>query len=124
MLRKQIEEKYPFVSVLTYGGREYVGIVVNQDQFITTILDYSNLKTIEDKQYFLEIGETWWMESNRLIPIKIFLREDVDPIKYCLKNLNSKDVEITMGPTVNLHNLTAKRVKRKNVQMVRRPKKI
>ena len=122
MLRKQIEEKYPFISVITYGGKEYVGIVVNQDNNITTILDYSVLKTPEDKQYLLDIGETWWMESNRLIPITIFLSKDVEPIRYCLRNMNSKDVKIVLGPTVNLHNLTLKRVKRKNVQLVRRSK--
>lgn len=123
MLRKQIEEKYPFISVITYGGKEYVGIVVNQDNTITTILDYSMLKTVEEKQYLLDIGETWWMESNRLIPITIFLRKDVDPVRYCLKSMNTKDVNIVLGPTVNLNNLTLKRVKRKNVQLVRRPKK-
>jgi len=122
MLRKQIEEKYPFISVITYGGKEYVGIVVNQDNNITTILDYSMLKTPEDKQYLLDIGETWWMESNRLIPITIFLSKDTESIKYCLRNMNSKDVKIVLGPTVNLHNLTLKRVKRKNVQLVRRSK--
>jgi len=122
MLRNQIEENYPFISVITYGGKEYVGIVVNQDNNITTILDYSMLKTTEDKQYLLEIGQTWWMESNRLIPITIFLSKDVEPIRYCLRNMNSKDVNIVLGPTVNLHNLTLKRVKRKNVQLVRRPK--
>jgi len=122
MLRNQIEENYPFISVITYGGKEYVGIVVNQDNNITTILDYSMLKTTEDKQYLLEIGQTWWMESNRLIPITIFLSKDVEPVRYCLRNMNSKDVNIVLGPTVNLHNLTLKRVKRKNVQLVRRPK--
>ena len=122
MLKKQIEENYPFISIITYGGKEYVGIVVNQDAYITTILDYSKLKTIEDKRTLLSLGETWWLESNRLIPITIFLRNDVEPIKYCLKNLNSKDVEVVHGPTVNLANLTNKRVKRKNVPLVRRTK--
>ena len=122
MLRNQIEENYPFISVITYGGKEYVGIVVNQDNNITTILDYAMLKTTEDKEYLLEIGQTWWMESNRLIPITIFLSKDVEPIRYCLRNMNSKDVNIVLGPTVNLNNLTLKRVKRKNVQLVRRPK--
>jgi hypothetical protein len=122
MLKKQIEENYPFISVITYGGKEFVGIVVNQDAYITTILDYSKLKTVEDKKYLLSLGETWWLESNRLIPITIFLRNDVEPIKYCLKNFNSKDVEIVHGPTVNLANMNNKRVKRKNVQLVRRAK--
>lgn len=123
MLRKDIEEKYPFISLIQYGGKEYVGIVVNQDQFITTILDYSILKNISHKKYFLELGELWWMESNRMIPITIFLRNDIELIRYCLRNLNSKDVTVILGPVVNLGNMHLKRIKRKSIQMVRRPKK-
>ena len=122
IIKKQIAENYPFISVITYGGKEYVGIVVNQDQYITTILDYTKLKTLEEKKYLISLGETWWLESNRMIPITIFLRQDVEPVMYCMKNMNSKDVQITFGPTVNLHNLSTKRVKRKNVQLLRKPK--
>ena len=120
MLRKQIEEKYPFISVLTYGGKEYVGIVVNQDQAITTILDYASLRSNEDKEFLIESGETWWMESNRLIPITIFLRNDLDKIKYCLMNMNSKDVEVLWGPETSLSNIIQKRIKRRSVQLVRK----
>ena len=123
MLRNEIEEKYPFISVITYGGNEYVGIVVNQDEYVTTILNFSSLKTTEDKQYLLQLGEIWWMESNRLIPISIFLRKEIDQIKYCQMSMNSKDVKVTLGPTVNLNNLHIKRIKRKSVQLVRKPKK-
>ena len=123
MLRKDIEENYPFISVVTYGGQEYVGIITNQDQFVTSMLVYSNLRSIPEKKRFLELGETWWYESNRLIPINIFLRRDIEPIKYCLITMNSKDVKVSLGPTVNLSNLTLKRIKRKNVQLVRKPKR-
>jgi len=123
MLRTDIEEKYPFISVVTYGGSEYVGIITNQDQFVTSMLVYSNLRSIEEKKKFLELGETWWYESNRLIPINIFLRRDIEPIKYSLMTMNSKDVKVSLGPTVNISNLAVKRVKRKNVQLVRKPKR-
>ena len=123
MLRKEIEENYPFISVVTYGGTEYVGIITNQDQFVTSMLVYSNLRSLDEKKRFLELGETWWYESNRLIPINIFLRNDIEPIKYCLITMNSKDVKVSLGPTVNISNLAVKRVKRKNVQLVRKPKR-
>jgi hypothetical protein len=67
----------------------------------------------------LELGETWWWESNRMIPINIFLRREIEPYRYALMTMNSKDVKITVGPTVNLNNLAIKRVKRKSVQLVR-----
>ena len=123
MLRREIEENYPFISVVTYGGQEYVGIIVNQDQFVTSMLIYSKLRSVEEKKLLLELGETWWWESNRMIPINIFLRKEIDLIKYCQMSMNSKDVKIVLGPTVNLSNLSVKRVKRKNVQLIRRPKR-
>jgi hypothetical protein len=109
--------------VVTYGGQEYVGIITNQDQFVTSMLVYSNLRSLAEKKKFLELGETWWYESNRLIPINIFLRNDIEAFKYCLVTMNSKDVKISLGPTVNISNLSVKRVKRKNVQLIRKPKR-
>jgi hypothetical protein len=122
MLTKDIEENFPFISVLNYVGNEYVGIIANQDQFITSMYIYTVLRSIEEKKMFLELGEAWWWESNRMIPINIFLRKEMKDFAYCLMNMNSKDVRVTIGPCVNLNNLAIKRVKRRNVQLVRRPK--
>ena len=124
MLRKEIEKDHPYISVLTYGGKEYVGIVVNQDNYITTILNYSSCKDINDKKYLLELGKIWWMESNRLIPITIFLQQELLGLRYCQMNMNTKDVHVVSGPTVNLSSINSKRVKRKNIQLIRRPKKV
>jgi hypothetical protein len=122
MLTKEIQENFPFISIVSYGGNEYVGIIANQDQFVTSMYIYTDLKTIEEKKAFLEIGEVWWWESNRMIPINIFLRKEMFIFQYSLMTMNSKDVKVTIGPCVNLNNLAIKRVKRKNVQLVRRPK--
>jgi hypothetical protein len=78
------------------------------------------IKTPEEKTVFLDIGETWWWESNRQFPINIFCREQIYPFNYCIKTFNSKDVRVLLGPVVNLMNLTMKRVKRKSVQLVRK----
>ena len=122
MLLKDIEENYPFISVVTYGGNEYVGIIANQDAYVTTMYVYTSLKTVEEKTLFLEVGEVWWWESNRMIPINIFLRREMSPFQYSLMTMNSKDVRVSIGPCVKLNNLAVKRVKRKNVQLVKRPK--
>jgi len=122
MLRKDIEEKFPFLSVVTYGGQEYIGIVNNQDNFITTMYSLDELLNDQHRDRFLELGEIWWWESNRMMPINIFLRHEMEPFKYCMVNMNSKDVKIIHGPTVNLKNLTIKRVKRRSVQLVKKPK--
>ena len=122
MLRKEIEEKFPFLSVVTYGGSEYVGIINNQDTFITSMYVYTDLHSEAEKQRFIELGEVWWWESNRMIPINIFLKRDMERFKYVLMTMNSKDVKVTIGPVTNINNLTVKRVKRKSVQLIRKPK--
>lgn len=122
MLRKDIEEKFPFLSVVTYGGQEYIGIINNQDAFITSMYVYTNLKSDLEKQKFIELGEVWWWESNRMIPINIFLNKDMEYFRYCMVTMNSKDVKVGLGPTVNLNKLHVKRVKRKSVQLLKKPK--
>jgi hypothetical protein len=122
MLLKDIEENFPFISVVTYGGHEYVGIISNQDAYVTTMYVYTKLLTVKEQQNFLELGSVWWWESNRMIPINIFLKNELEPYKYSMITMNSIDVRVTIGPTVNLNNLTVKRIKRKSVQLVRKPK--
>jgi len=122
MLTQDIQENFPFLSVVTYGGNEYIGIIINQDATVTSMYVYTDLKTKEDELKFLELGDVWWWESNRLIPINIFLKKEMDIFKYSIITMNSKDVRVTLGPCVNLNNLTVKRIKRRSVQLVRKPK--
>jgi hypothetical protein len=119
-LKDKIQDQFPFITVITYGNLEYVGIVINQDNNITSIYDYNILKAEEHKKYFLELGDVWWWESNRMLPINIFLRKEMDVFRYAIKNFATKDVVIIMGPVVNLHNIIMKRVKRRSVQLVRK----
>jgi len=121
MLLKDIEQKFPFLSVVAYGGNEYVGIIVNQDVTVTTMYLYTKLKTSSHKELLIELGEIWWWESNRMIPINIFLRKEIQDIGYSLMTMNTKDVKVIVGPCVNLNNLTIKRIKRKSVQVMRKP---
>lgn len=122
MLLKDIEENFPFISVVHYGGNEYVGVIINQDQYVTSMYVYTELHTDQERQRLIELAEVWWWESNRMIPISIFLRNEMDQFRYAIVTMNSKDVKVTIGPTVNLNNLALKRVKRKSVQLVRKPK--
>ena len=119
-LRDNIEQNLPWISVINYGDNEYVGIIINQDQYVTSFYDLDAIKTPEEKSAFLEIGEIWWWESNRTFPINIFCRVQIEPFSYAIKTFNSKDTRIILGPVVNLMNLTLKRVKRKSVQLVRK----
>ena len=117
---KQLLGQYPFISYVTYGGNEYIGIIQNFDEVITTIYDFGLLREEKHKKVFLSLGETWWWESNRLIPINVFLKQDWVNFRVCLRTMNSKDVEIKMGPYVSLKEMAAKRSKRKSITLIRR----
>ena len=115
-----ILESYPFLSHITYGGNEYIGIIQNVDDFITTIYDYGAIRTLDERTQFLDLGSQWWWESNRLIPINVFLKNEWSPFRGCLKTMNSKDVEIQFGPQVSLKEMANKRSKRRSITLVRR----
>jgi hypothetical protein len=120
MLLKEIENQYPYISVVAYGGNEYVGIISNQDAFVTSMFIYTALKTIDEKELLLDLGDIWWWESNRMIPINIFLKKEMERFNYSLLTMNSKNVKVVIGPCVNINNLSIKRVKRKSVQLIKR----
>ena len=117
---KHLLDQYPFISYLTYGGNDYIGIIQNVDDIITTIYDFSALRTDDQKSKYLELGDQWWWESNRLIPINVFLKADWIDFRVCLKTMNSKDVKIQFGPYVSLKEIAAKRSKRRSITLVRK----
>jgi len=116
-----LRDKFPFLSLIRKGELEYVGIVQNQDSNVISFYDYGRLMLPADKMRYLECGEIWWYESNRKLPINIFLKGDFRYFRTTLVTLNSKDVEIVEGPTVKLSEISKKRVKRRTIQLVRKP---
>lgn len=121
---EEIQEIFPFLTCIRVSNEEYVGIIINNDIQVTSIYDIGVLKSEESRKKILELGEIWWWESNRKIPINIFLKVDMIPFRPIIKTFNSKDVNIVFGPTVNLSEIAEKRIKRKSIQLVRNPKKI
>ena len=121
-LFEDIRKKFPFMALIQVGAFEYVGIVANQNQQVTSIYDYSKLKSEQEKKEFLNAGETWWNESNRLIPINIFLYKDMLEFKHALVSHNTKEVKIISGHVVNLSNMRTRRVKRRTLTLVRKVK--
>lgn len=117
---EELLEKYPFLAIIKYSDSEFVCIIQNQDSDVTTIYDFGILKTDVDRMMFLQLADQWWWESNRLIPINIFLRNDWKQFSYCVKTLVSKEVEIVSGHCVRLDELSSKRTKRKSIQLVKK----
>jgi hypothetical protein len=123
MTTNNFQELHPFISCVKSNNIEYVGIVINFDDYVTSIYDISVIKTDEERRRFLELGEIWWWESNRKIPISIFLKQEMTVFRYAIKTFNSKDIELVFGPSVNLSEIAEKRIKRKSIQLVRTPRR-
>lgn len=104
----EFQENYPFISCIKSNDIEYVGIIINFDDYVTSIYDISVIKDIQVRGLFLELGEAWWWESNRKIPINIFLKKEMQLFRFAIKTFNSKDVELLFGPTVNLSDIAKK----------------
>ena len=118
---KTLRDKFPFLSLIRKGDMEFVGIVQNQDSSVISFYDYGRLMNPQDKMRYLKCGEIWWYESNRKLPINIFLKGEFKYFRTTLVTLNNKDVEIVEGPTVKLSEISKKRIKRRTIQLVRKP---
>ena len=116
---KLIQEKFPFLTIISHLEKEYLGIIQNADNLFVSIYVIDSSFTAEMKAYFLECGETWWWESNRTIPINMFLKDRFRLFRTHLKTFARKDTTIIQGPIVNLKDLINKRVKRRTIQLVR-----
>ena len=117
---EDIQQKFPFLSGLRIQGHEYIGIIQNSDDKVISFYDYESIKTPEEKIMFLEHGEIWWWESNRLLPINIFLQGQMIPFRYCIRTVVNKDVEIMFGSVTSLNNIMKKRIKKRQIQLVRK----
>ena len=116
----KLAEKYPFITFCVYGSIEYVGIVQNRDNFITTIYDFGSLQDLELKKVYIELANVWWWESNRSIPINIFLKQDWEIFRPFLKTFINKDIQVLLGPVTSLNDIARKKIKRKSITLVKR----
>lgn len=114
------DQPLEFLTGIRYNQSEYVGIVVNQDNHFLTFYDIETLVEAKHKKIFLELGELWWWESNRQLPIDVFLRHEMKQFGHCIKTFAMKDVEILFGPVTSLQNLVKKRIKRRSIQLIRK----
>jgi hypothetical protein len=119
-LFEKIAERYPFITFCTYASNEYVGVIQNRDDQITTIYDFGGIVEEQLKRDFLELANQWWWESNRSIPINIFLKHDWEQFKPYLKTFINKDLDIILGPSTSLQELSRKKVKRRSITLVRK----
>ena len=112
-------DNFPFLSLCTYGGQEYIGIVQNTDNQVCSVYVY-DLVEPELRKSFLELGEEWWWESNRTISINLIIGKRFKPFRMALMTFNTKDFEIVHGPSVSMQTIMQKRIKRRQIQLVKK----
>jgi len=117
--KQVLQEKFPFLTIISHLDREYLGIVQHADAAFVHIYVMDNTFSDEMKREFLACGDTWWWESNRQIPINMFVRDRFMIFKRYLRIFSMKETEILQGPVVNLKDLMNKRVKRRTIQLVK-----
>ena len=117
---RKLSENHPFISICSYASQDYVGIIQNRDDLVTTMYDYGAIVPDDLKARFLELGEVWWWESNRTIPINLFLKDDWSIFKPFIKTFNNKSLAVLHGPVVSMTDFTKKRTKRRSITLVKR----
>ena len=117
---RKLSETHPFITVCSYANQDYVGIVQNRDDVVTTIYDYGAIVDPVIKQKFLELGEVWWWESNRLIPINMFLKDEWNIFKPYLRTFVNKSLVVLHGPVCSMTELNKRRSKRRSITLVKR----
>jgi hypothetical protein len=116
---KKLQESWPFLTYGIYLSEHHIGITQNVDALFVNIYLYTLIKEENLKKTFIEHGETWWWESNRLTPINLFIGQDFKIFKPYLKTFARKEFEFICGPIVSISDLTNKKSKRRQIQLVK-----
>ena len=117
---EEIQGQFPYLSCVKTVEIEYVCIIQNSDDKILSFYDFNSIREANEKKLFLELGEIWWFESNRLLPINIFLRGQMETFKPNIRTVAHKNTEVLFGPITSLNNLFQKRIKRRQIQLVKK----
>ena len=116
----KLTKNHPFITICSYAGQDYVGIVQNRDDVVTTIYDYGAIVDQLLREKFLELGDIWWWESNRLVPINMFLKEEWIMFKPYIRTFNNKSLTVVHGPICSILELAKRKSKRKSITLVKR----
>ena len=117
---EELQEKFPFLTGIEFSQEEFVGIVQNKDAQILSFYDIEKCRNDEEKKVLLELGDLWWCESKRLLPIDVFLFQEMQEFRHCLRTFVLKETEVLFGPVTSMQNILKKRIKRRTVQLVKK----
>lgn len=114
-------KNFPFLSVIEVSEdnqiRKYIGIILNQTKKYTGVYILDPSMDKEEREEFLGLGKVWWEESNRKLPISLFIKHDFDKYRKYMVNFENRYVENIQGPITSLSNITKKRIKRITIKI-------
>lgn len=117
----EILKKFPFISYGRMGEDCYLGIIQNADNMFISIYVVDLIPTEELRKLFIGFGETWWWDSNRKVPINVFIKDERFKLfRTCLRMFSAKDFEILSGPKVSLAESMNRRIRKRQVTLVRK----
>jgi len=117
---KELLDKFPFLTYGTMNGVQYIGIVQNADSQLISVYLLHEIPTEGLRKEFIACAMEWWWGSNRQIPINVFLKDRFRPFRPYLKHFSRKDFNLESGPIVSLQETIARRVRKRQITLVRR----
>lgn len=109
----------PFVTIIEHNDMLYYGVVkIKSKQYIT--LYCFNKMDLDKQNTLIEYGKQWWWQSNRSIPISLFMREEMEDFEPFTHRFNTDQVKVISGPIISLSELPTKRIKRRNITLKRK----
>lgn len=114
------QERFPFITGLRYSDETFYGIVINYDKTILTFYDLEKIPTPELREELILLGDLWWNESNRLMPIDVFLHLEMQIFKQYQSTFMMKNVGHLFGPMTSMQDMLKKRIKRRGFQLIRK----
>jgi hypothetical protein len=114
-------EKFPFLTFGVMHEEEYLGIIQNADNQFISMYIIDLIPDEENRKMFLQFGDRWWWESNRKVPINVFIKDQrFKAFRSCLRMFSAKDFEIVKGPVVSLAESINRRIRKRQVVLVRK----
>lgn len=118
---KAILVKFPFLSYGVMQDTPYLGIVQNADNQFISIYVLDLIPDEESRKLFLTFGERWWWESNRKIPINVFIKDArFKRFRDYLRMFSAKDFQLIEGPKVSLAETMNRRIRKRQITLVRK----
>lgn len=117
----EILEKFPFLTYGTIRDEEYLGIVGNADNQFISMYVLGFIPSEQGRKLLLQFGNEWWWDSNRKIPINVFIKDPRFKLfRPCLRMFSAKDFNIVKGPTVSLAETMNRRIRKRQITLVRK----